>query len=270
MGPIQTLRMGLFLFCCEKDENKNARMALHELNSIGSRGVDLHVGGNGTSKVVNQASGFVKSLFGGGPKQQQQQQLHHTDTKPPVSMHMRIVDASSDNVNEGNPFPQLEIKPIPKSESEEGDGGRKGLGALMKQNSLGFQVEIPLHRIVSVDKIEPTMLVITSKDIHSTDEKRPNKEAARLSFRSSDDRDAVYLDLKVLVEWNKHRQPDVEEELPGDGIRAKAKKAAHFAKRELELRETKRSREQRKAAYMQGTSGLKYTAMAMANRATDS
>ena len=136
----------------------------------------------------------------------------------------------------------------------------------MKQNSLGYQVDVPLHRIVSVDKIEPTMLVVTSKDIHSTDERKPNKEAARISFRSSDDRDAVYLDLKVLVEWNKHRQPDVEEELPADGIRAKAKKAAHFARREMEMRETKRSREQRKAKYMEGKTGLKYTAMAMANR----
>lgn len=137
----------------------------------------------------------------------------------------------------------------------------------MSQNSVGYEVNCPLHRIVSVDKIEPTMLVIVAKDIHSTDDKRPNKEAARISFRSSDDRDAVYLDLKVLVEWNKQRQPEIEEELPADGIRAKAKKAAHFAKRELEMRETKRSREQRKAKFMQGTSGgLKYTAMAMANQ----
>ena len=137
----------------------------------------------------------------------------------------------------------------------------------MKQNSLGYQLTIPLHRIVSVDKIEPTMLSIVSKDIHSTDEKRPNKEAARLSFQTSDDRDAICIDLKVLVEWNKQRQPEVEEELPSDGIRAKAQKATHFAKRELEMRETRRSREQRKAQYMQGTTGLKYTAMAMANRA---
>eukprot|EP00934_Nitzschia_sp_Nitz4_P008219 Nitzschia sp. Nitz4//scaffold23_size168460//104765//105535//NITZ4_002229-RA/size168460-processed-gene-0.266-mRNA-1//-1//CDS//3329543665//8209//frame0 len=256
MGPIQTLRFGLFLFCCEKEEDKHARIALHELHAIGRRGVDLHLGASKAEK----ASGFVKSLFG-SPKQ-------HTDTKPPVRTIMSIVDATKDTVNEGNPFPQLELKPMPLPEGQ--SDANKGLGGLMKMNSMGFHVEVPLHRIVSVDKIEPTMLVIVSKDIHSTDEKRPNKEAARISFQSSDDRDAVYLDLKVLVEWNRQRQPDMEEELPADGIRAKAQKTAHFAKRELEMRETKRSREQRKAQYMQGSTGLKYTAMAMATMASES
>lgn len=253
MGPILKLKLGLFLFCCEKDEDKNARAALHELNQIGSR-IDWHTG----PSKVQQASGFVKNLFSRGGQE-------HTDTKPPTPSQMRVVDTTSDTVNEGLPFPELQVKPLPKGAGDE-DGG-KGLGGLMSQNSVGYEVNCPLHRIVSVDKIEPTMLVIVAKDIHSTDDKRPNKEAARISFRSSDDRDAVYLDLKVLVEWNKQRQPEIEEELPADGIRAKAKKAAHFAKRELEMRETKRSREQRKAKFMQGTSGgLKYTAMAMANQ----
>ena len=49
----------------------------------------------------------------------------------------------------------------------------------------------------------------------------------------------------VLVEWNKNRQPEVEEEFAADGIKARAKKAAHFAKRELEMRERKRERERR-------------------------
>lgn len=64
------------------------------------------------------------------------------------------------------------------------------------------------------------------------------------------------------------QQPEVEEELPVVGIRHRAQKAAHFAKREIELREKKRSREKRKAGHMQSMSsgGLKYTAMAMANQ----
>lgn len=257
-GPIFKLRLGVILVCCEKDEDKNARIALTELNRIGSQ-VDWHT----APSKIEQASGFVKSLFG-SPKQ-------HSDSKPPVPAQMRIVDNTNDAVNEGNPYPELQLKPLPRGlmdedEDDDDNDDEAGLGGLMKQNSLGYQVDVPLHRIVSVDKIEPTMLVVTSKDIHSTDERKPNKEAARISFRSSDDRDAVYLDLKVLVEWNKHRQPDVEEELPADGIRAKAKKAAHFARREMEMRETKRSREQRKAKYMEGKTGLKYTAMAMANR----
>lgn len=69
----------------------------------------------------------------------------------------------------------------------------------------------------------------------------------------------------VLVEWNKNRQPEVEEEFAADGIKARAKKAAHFAKRELEMRERKSSREARKQKYLQG-GGMKFTALAMANR----
>lgn len=263
-----TLRLGMFLFCCEKEEDRHARAALTELNHIGRR-VDWHTG----PSRVEQASGFVKKLFGSSTQ-------HSDNGKAPVPSQLILVDTVHDNINEGNPFPELQIKPLPRQGLDDddttgvGNGGAddrmpKGLGGLMKQNSLGYQLTIPLHRIVSVDKIEPTMLSIVSKDIHSTDESRPNKEAARLSFQSSDDRDAICIDLKVLVEWNKQRQPDVEEELPSDGIRAKAQKAKHFAKRELEMRETKRSREQRKAKFMQGSTGLKYTAMAMANRATD-
>ncbi len=260
-GPIMTLRFGMFLFCCEKEEDRHARAALTELNKLGSR-VDWHTG----PSKVEQASGFVKKLFGSNKQ--------HSDTKAPTPAQLVIVDTINDTVNEGNPFPELQIKPLPRlgTEDDEGEDGhakKRGLGGLVKQNALGYQLGIPLHRIVSVDKIEPTMLCIISKDIHSTDESRPIKEAARISFQTSDDRDAVCIDLKVLVEWNRQRQPDVEEELPADGIRAKAQKAAHFAKRELEMRETKRSREQRKAKFMQGTTGLKYTAMAMANRAVE-
>lgn len=47
----------------------------------------------------------------------------------------------------------------------------------------------------------------------------------------------------------------------------RAAKAAHFARREIELSKTKREREKRKAKYMEGSGGLKYTAIAMANRA---
>lgn len=262
-GPITTLRLGMFLFCCEKEEDRHARAALKELNRIGSR-VDWHTG----PSKVEQASGFVKKLFGS--------QKQHSDSKAPTPAKLVLVDTTNDAVNEGNPFPELQIKPLPRNATEDDEGedvqannNKRGIGGLMRQNTLGYQLGIPLHRIVSVDKIEPTMLSIISKDIHSTDENRPNKEAARISFQTSDDRDAVCIDLKVLVEWNKQRQPEVEEELPSDGIRAKAQKAAHFAKRELEMRETKRSREQRKAKFMQGTTGLKYTAMAMANRVDD-
>jgi hypothetical protein len=253
-GPIFSLRLfGFFCPCCEKEEDKSARHSVQQLNTLGVR-VDWHMGSNKSSTP----SGFVQNLF----------KRQHTDSKPPTPSQMRVVDATKDSINYGAPYPELQIKPLPKLEGSGDPEEKKGLGGLLKRNNLDFQVDIPFHHIERVESIDPTMLVIVTKDIHSTDDKKSTKEAARISFRSADDRNAVWLDLKVLVEWNKNRQPDIEEDLPADGIKARAKKAAHFATRELEMRETRRSREQRKAKYMEGTSGLKYTAMAMANQAS--
>lgn len=256
-GPIFSLRIyGLFCCCLESEENKSARQSVQQMNSLCTR-IDWHMGSDNSGSN----SGFVQNLF----------KRQHTDSKPPTPAQMKLVDATKDTINYGNPYPELHIKPLAKGEdSEEPEETKVGLGDLLKRGKMDIQVDIPLHHIERIEPIEPTMLVIITRDIYSTDEKKVTKEAARISFGSSDDRNAVCLDLQVLVEWNKNRQPDIEENLPADGLRARAKKAAHFAKRELEMRETKRSREQRKAKYMQGTSGLKYTAMAMAANASSS
>lgn len=42
----------------------------------------------------------------------------------------------------------------------------------------------------------------------------------------------------------------------------------HFAERELEMKKMKKDRENRKAKYVKEAGGLKYTAIAMANRAS--
>ncbi len=46
----------------------------------------------------------------------------------------------------------------------------------------------------------------------------------------------------------------------------KAQVHRRFAKRSIELQEKKQDAEARKAKYMEGAGGLKYTALAMANR----
>ena len=260
-GPIFSLRLwGLLLPCCEKDEDKSARQSLQQLNRLGER-VDWHT----SPRRSSTAGGFVKSLFGGNPKKSSSQS--HTDEKPPTPSQMRLVDQTKDSINYGQPYPELQIVPRPQEPGSQGSldpGANAGpLGGLMKQNAMSYQLDIPLHHVLRVESIEPTMLVIVTKDVHSSNENASEKEAVRISFRSSDDRDAASLDLKVLVEWNKQRQPDIEEELPAAGIRQRAQKAAHFAKREIEMREKKRDREKRKAEHMKGTTGLKYTAMAL-------
>ena len=48
----------------------------------------------------------------------------------------------------------------------------------------------------------------------------------------------------------------------------RAKKQAHFAQRDVELTQQKKASEKRKEQYMKSIGGMKYTAMAMANRAS--
>lgn len=292
-GPIFTLRLyGLLCPCFEKSEDRSARASLSQVNGKLGTSVYWHVGGNtssgtiGSGKNIQAATGFVKSLFGGSSPASAtsfSSRQHSDGGKPPIQAQIRVVDATKESINNGAPYPELQIKPQKKEggegededqDNESDNGPVAGAGNKLKgffnRNSQSYQLDIPLHHVIRIDSIDPTMIVIVTKDIHAIDEKNSIKDAARISFETQDDRDAASLDLKVLVEWNKNRLQgkEMEEELPGDGIRARAQKAAHFAKREIELRETKRTREQRKAKYMEGTTGgLKYTAMAMANRA---
>eukprot|EP00980_Cylindrotheca_fusiformis_P026145 scaffold15472_cov117-Cylindrotheca_fusiformis.AAC.9 len=240
-GPIFSLRVfGVFCPCFEKEEDKGARTALHELNALG-KVVDWHIGNKGGAK------GFVRSLF-----------RQNTDETPPTPSQLRLVDGTKDSINNGDPFPELQIKPLPSLGELSTNGKRK-------KKTVDYRLDIPLHHICSIESEEPSMLVIVTRDVHSTEETEGTKEAARLSWQSVDHRDAVSLDLKVLVEWNKNRQPEVEEEFAADGIKSRAKKAAHFAKREYEMHETKKSREKRKQKFLQG-GGMKFTALAMANK----
>ena len=183
-----------------------------------------------------------------------------SDEKPPTPAQLKLIDATKDSINNGEPYPELQICPLKGQVQDIGDGNDGG--GLLKQNAaMSFQLDIPLHHIQLIESIDATMIVIYTKDIHAIDEKKADsqKEAARIAFLSSNDRDAASLDLQVLVEWNKQRQPEVEEDLPAAGIRQRAQKAAHFAKREIEMREKKRDREKRKAGHMQGmaSGGLK-------------
>lgn len=178
--------------------------------------------------------------------------------KPPTIAQVRLVDATKESINYGEPYPELQICPQKEQTPEVANDGD---GLLRQQSAMSFQLDIPLHHIRRIESVDTLAIMIYTKDVHAIDEKKAGteKEGARLSFQSSDDRDAASLDLKVLVEWNKHRQPEVEEEFPADGIRNRAQKAAHFAKREIEMREKKRDREKRKAGHMSNmnSGGLK-------------
>lgn len=88
-------------------------------------------------------------------------------------------------------------------------------------------------------------------------------------------REDVVEHFNNVLDWDRARrsnEDNFEEDEDDDdnkaktGLRGRAQKAAHFAKREIEMQKMKREREQRKAKYVKEAGGLKYTALAMANR----
>ena len=104
----------------------------------------------------------------------------------------------------------------------------------------------------------------------------------------SNERDDIVDKINIILSWNR-QQKHTNQQSEGDNdddddyyddddddsnnnkrgniIKEHAKKAAHFAKREIEMKKQKREREKRKSRYLKETGGLKYTAIAMANKA---
>ena len=201
----------------------------------------------------------MKSIFGRS-NSNDSCESGQSDKEATTPAQLRVVDAVKDSINNGEPYPELQICPL-KSESESNGDTNDSSGPLRANSAMSFQLDIPLHHIQRIESIDTTLIAIYTKDVHAINERSANmeKEAARISLSSSSDRDSVSIDLKVLVEWNKQRQPEVEEDLPAAGIRHRAQKAAHFAKREIEMREKKRDREKRKAGHMKdmNSGGLK-------------
>ena len=163
---------GLFCPCFEKSEDKNARESLSQLNQLGAQ-VDWHA----TPKKSSVAGSFVKGLFGGSNSSTSQS---HRDEKPPTPSQLRLVDSTKDSINYGEPYPELQIIPRPQGEGDAAPTSPSNgpLGGLMKQNAMSYQLDIPLHHVLRVETIEPTMLALISKDVHSTENNANEKEAA--------------------------------------------------------------------------------------------
>lgn len=128
------------------------------------------------------------------------------------------------------------------------------------------------------------------------------EEDGNMPWEDADEtsRDELIDQLEILIQWEKRRQDylvtlgdddqttDEENEYDvseydddedggakssspskkgaGGAIAERARKIQHFAQREIEMQKTKRERENRKAKYVKEAGGLKYTAIAMANR----
>lgn len=139
--------------------------------------------------------------------------------------------------------------------------------------------------------------VLQPRSYNNLNEEEEEEEGENVEDADEATRDEIIDQLEILIEWERRRQsiiltlgeedaPDNEEETVdeydddnddddiGTPTRTKrkgvlAEKAAsikHFAQREIEMQKLKKERENRKAKYVKEAGGLKYTAIAMANR----
>jgi len=246
--------------CLEKAEDAKARKSLNKLGN-------LRVKWHRSSKDALGKSGLgglVSGLFSSNSK--------------PSSLSSGAIDAELD-VIDGESGPEIRIQPIAERINDSSSGGE----ITMKQ-SAGFMKSIPLKQVdkavseassssswtggsssgntivlISEQKDQPDILVRLDL-LHETGIEMSSKAV-----------DEVIESFTCLIEWDGRRRAanpeEQEEELEEKaGITARASKAAHFAKREIELQQQKREREKRKAQYVKDAGGLKYTALAMANK----
>jgi len=175
-----------------------------------------------------------------------------------------------------------------------GNGNRNDASKKIKAAAAAKDKTIPLKRIGEISANDSFLsssstISIYSKKKHSKDQ---HKELCRIDLHTrihtsthtetidhEHDREEIIQALKMLIQWDAQRrasQPEGGEEEEDDdeedeegrgGLGQRALKMKHFAQREIELKRVKKDREDRKARYLKDSGGLKYTAVAMANRA---
>ena len=275
-GPLLSLDLWAGYCCClASDEDKNARQAFRFLNDVGVR-ILWKTGKTGGSRRLSSPKQFLSSFFGasnnennddksvGSSNSSQRQDVPANKDDCLASLHVQ------DNADSGEP--ELYINPFPKQ-------------------SITYKLNIALRRIDRVQMEDNDIVLLarppkqspsSSRGSAATKTPPPAKELLRFCILqneslipcSDEQRNLTFHHCSVLIEWERQRRrslgldqfDDLEEEDQPNFLTARAQKAAHFAKRELELQQTKRDREKRKQELLQASGGgMKYTALAMAN-----
>jgi hypothetical protein len=282
--PLLTLKLlGSICPCLEKEDDGTARRAAWSLSSLHVRwhkGAN-NLGENNNNSASTMMSGFVKGIFGssstdsgGGGGGSSDKSYESID-----GCTLAIVDAKGG--------PQMIMSPPPSRAI-----GKKRVPLRMiktvrlaapsrsSSNSSGIEVVLDNNDVVlRFDVLKPLQL-------------SEEYDEENIQVEDADDatRDDTLVQLQILVEWERRRQAhlitlgvdepaeDIDQINDNDGqsssspkrgggmIADKARKVQHFAQREIEMQKQKRDRESRKAKYVKEAGGLKYTAIAMANR----
>jgi len=274
--PLLTLKLlGSLCPCLEKEEDGAARRAAWSLSSIHVRwhrqsSSSTTSGDNDGNENNGNAMTFIKGFFGG------------SSSGGIGGGSIESVEGSTIEIIDARGGPQLVMSPPPERAIELGKK-RVPLRMIKHIRLAGSGIEMILDNNDTVLKFD----VLIPLQFPSDDE----EEEGPTNFDDADDatRNDTMVQLQLLVEWERRRQTrlltlgiaedesseDVEN-LDNDGgqsspkrrgmIADKARQVQHFAQREIEMKKQKRDREARKAKYVQGAGGLKYTAIAMANR----
>lgn len=283
-GPILQLQLyGLVCPCLQKSEDVNARQAVQSINSSCRRVQWIRVNPSGSS-----SGGFLGGIFskvsGSG-----------NNTNLIAQIILR------DNGENGRPNPELFVDPLPDSIDNEyceddNEGNRPATTANSKQKGqkcltkekIGYKLNLKLRRVDKVSLDEATgQIILCAKPVTRDGKKSAPKELLRFVVLSGnsdtpisqDGRNLLAHHFMVISEWERQRRAslsiedayesdDEDEDDETNFLARRAQKATHYARRELEMQQTKRDREERKAKLIAESGGLKYTAIAMANRET--
>lgn len=293
LGPVFQLRyLGLICPCLEKPEDEAARNALQQCTGLPIRYHRKEKEGSGDgagalSSAMSSVSGLFGSSSGGGGGDGG----GGTSSFVKGAATLTVMDTLS------GPAIFVETEPDASIESTEVDEQGNVL-----QLDTRHRKTVPLRNIAQIRAIDgsfmgmigggPSLVAVVGKAKGSPELLRFNVlNAAGKKVENAEIRDELIGRLNGLVEWDRRRRAafgsdenaagnanDDEEEDAFENDeesggkrkgapKGKAAKAAYFAKREIELSKQRREREKRKARYLEGSGGLKYTAIAMANKA---
>jgi hypothetical protein len=282
--PLSSLKyLGTICPCLEKEEDGPARKAAWTLSSAPIRWHRKLRSAPSSPKAdaARGVSGFLSGMFratSGSPADGgahydalEGSTLSVVDSMTGPSLTIR---PPSNDVN-GKCVPLKIIKTIrvPSGVIDSLVGSRSAVQILDKSG----------RELLRFDLLKPTTASTPDSEWQETDGREDADEKTRDEFIDQ---------LEILVEWERRRQDylitlgdeddnteNVEVDEYDDGptgersssksgnvITDKARKIQHFAQREIEMQKTKRERETRKAKYVKEAGGLKYTAIAMANR----
>ena len=286
IGPLFLLKMkGTICPCLEEEADQMARQAAFSISNLPVRWHRKSSSSdttNGSGSSGGGVGAFVSGLFGGNGKGIE------TFSWNGVWGKLSVVDTLH------GPAIHVETTPnLANNAENDGEGDEQDIPEVQSQTITMRKISeaLPADSFFASSRAG---IILNGKRTGDGDR---GAELLRFDIRVAADsdtdvesemRDELMDKISVLLEWDRRRrshgkegnqeEEDEENNLEnGDSgaeprkrsniISEKTAKMKHFAQREIEMQKKKRDREQRKARYMKESGGLKYTAVAMANRA---